>query len=234
MFQMGYYNVDWTILLLLPALIISLYAQYKVKSTYKKYSKVRGSRGYTGAQVARDILDKNELYHVRVEHIAGNLTDHYDPTANVVRLSDGVYNSSSISAVGISAHECGHAIQHAVGYGPMKFRSAIIPITNIGSKAAFPILLFGMILGYPTLITLGIVLYSLMTIFQLVTLPVEFNASNRAMKVIEGDRLLEGDECKGARKVLSAAGMTYVAALLSSFMSLLRLVLITRGRRNRN
>lgn len=227
----GYYY-DASILILLPALILALYAQFKVQSAYKQYSQVYSSKGYTGAQVARHILDSNGLHSVAVERVAGTLSDHYDPRSNVVRLSEGVYGSSSIAAVGVAAHECGHAVQHAKGYAPMKLRSAIVPVTSIGSKLSVPILLVGLFLGSSTLVLAGCVCYALMAVFQLVTLPVEFNASNRALAVIRQDQLLVGEEYDGAKKVLQAAALTYVAALISALAQLLRLLsLAGRGKR---
>lgn len=227
-----YYHFDITYLVLvLPAFLFAMWAQIKVQSTYNKYSKVRGSRGYTGAQVARLILDQNGLGHVPVQRVSGNLTDHYDPRADVVRLSQGVYDSPSVAAIGIAAHECGHAVQHVQDYGPMKLRSAIIPVTNIGSKLAIPLLLVGIIFQYTPLIWVGILGYSLVALFQLVTLPVEFNASRRALNTIESNYILSDDEYKGAKKVLTAAALTYVAALAASLAQLLRLLLLFGGGR---
>lgn len=216
------------LIFILPALILSLYAQAKVKGTYAKYGKKYNQKGLTGAMTARMILDENGLQHVRIEHISGNLTDHFDPTANVVRLSDSVYNSSSVAAVGVAAHECGHAVQYAQSYTPMKIRGAIIPITNFGSTLSIPLFFLGLIFSIPFLTTLGIVLFALVAVFQLVTLPVEFNASNRALKTLESSRYLSHEELGGAKKVLSAAAMTYVAALIMSIAQLLRLIFIAR------
>lgn len=227
----GYYY-DTSILILLPALILAIYAQFKVQSTYNRYSQVYSSRGYTGAQVARHILDSNGLYGVVVEQVSGTLSDHYDPRSNVVRLSEGVYDSNSIAAVGVAAHECGHAVQHATGYTPLKFRNAIVPVTNIGSKLSIPILLIGLFLNSQMLILVGCIGYALMALFQLLTLPVEFNASSRALAVINQDQLLVGEEYNGAKKVLQAAALTYVAALISALAQLLRLLSLA-GRRKR-
>lgn len=227
----GYYY-DASILILLPALILAIYAQFKVQSTYNRYSQVYSSRGYTGAQVARHILDSNGLYGVVVEQVSGTLSDHYDPRSNVVRLSEGVYGSNSIAAVGVAAHECGHAVQHATGYTPLKFRNAIVPVTNIGSKLSIPILLIGLFLNSQVLILVGCIGYALMALFQLLTLPVEFNASSRALAVINQDQLLVGEEYNGAKKVLQAAALTYVAALISALAQLLRLLSLA-GRRKR-
>lgn len=227
MFYDYYYLV-----LVLPALLIATFAQIRVKSTFRQYSNQLSRRGYTGAQVARAILDSNGLSHIRVEHVAGNLTDHYDPSNNVIKLSDEVYGSNSIAAIGVAAHESGHALQDASDYKPMRIRTAIIPITNFGSTLSLPLILLGLILSFDLLAILGIVLFSTMTVFQLVTLPVEFNASRRALKTIEERGFLEGEELSGAKKVLSAAAMTYVAALFVSLMQLLRLVLIFQRRRD--
>ncbi|MFV0399770.1 MAG: zinc metallopeptidase [Oscillospiraceae bacterium] len=227
----GYYY-DASILILLPALILAIYAQFKVQSTYNRYSQVYSSRGYTGAQVARHILDSNGLYGVVVEQVSGTLSDHYDPRSNAVRLSEGVYGSNSIAAVGVAAHECGHAVQHATGYTPLKFRNAIVPVTNIGSKLSIPILLIGLFLNSQVLILVGCIGYALMALFQLLTLPVEFNASSRALAVINQDQLLVGEEYNGAKKVLQAAALTYVAALISALAQLLRLLSLA-GRRRR-
>ena len=216
---------------IIPALLFGLYAQMKIQSTYGRYSQIYSSRGMTGQQVARYILDSNGLYDIPVQSIGGNLTDHYDPRSKQIRLSNGVYNSSSIAAIGVAAHECGHAIQHAQGYAPLKIRNAIIPITNIGSQAAVPIILIGLFLNSDTLITIGIIGYALMAIFQLVTLPVEFNASSRALAIIDSGNLLTTEEHKGAKKVLRAAAMTYVAALVSALAQLMRMLALT-GRRN--
>lgn len=230
---MGYYinyYMDY-FLYLLPALIVTIVAQVMVNRTYSKYSKVRNGRGYTGAMAARAILDSNGLQNVGIEHISGSLTDHYDPRTNVVRLSDSVYNSDSVAAIGVAAHEVGHAVQQNRGYLPMKIRAAIIPATQIGSKIAIPLFFIGLILSFEYLTTIGIILFSATVLFQLVTLPVEFNASRRALQTIEQDHFLEGEEVAGAKKVLSAAAMTYVAGLLMAIMQLLRLIAIA-GRRN--
>lgn len=229
-FFFDYYYV----ILIIPALLISIWAQTKVNSTFNKYSKIFSSRGYTAAQIARYILDANGLYNVNVERVNGNLTDHFDPKSNVVRLSDSVHNSTSVAAIGVAAHEVGHAIQHAVGYGPIKIRAAIIPITQIGSKLSMPLILFGLLFSFQPIISLGIIFFATATIFQLVTLPVEFNASNRALAILEERDYLYGEELTGAKKTLSAAAMTYVAALIVSAVQLLRLILLfgNRGRRN--
>jgi Zn-dependent membrane protease YugP len=221
---------DQTIIILIPALIFSLIAQLMVKGAFSKYSGVRNSRGYTGADAARAILDRNGLSYIRIEHINGELTDHYDPGANVIRLSDSVYNNDSVAAVGVAAHEAGHAVQYAEGYGPIKVRSAIIPITQFGSNLSTPLVIFGIIFSSNVLITAGILLFCTVVLFQAITLPVEFNASGRALKVLREEHFLDDDEMKGAKSVLTAAALTYVAAMFSALASLARLLLI----RNRN
>ena len=221
---------DQTIISLIPALIFSLIAQLMVKGTFSKYSGVRNSRGYTGADAARAILDRNGLSYIRIEHINGELTDHYDPGANVIRLSDSVYNNDSVAAVGVAAHEAGHAVQYAEGYGPIKVRSAIIPITQFGSNLSTPLVILGIIFSSNVLITAGILLFCTVVLFQAITLPVEFNASGRALKVLREEHFLDDDEMKGAKSVLTAAALTYVAAMFSALASLARLLLI----RNRN
>ena len=221
---------DQTIIILIPALIFSLIAQLMVKGAFSKYSGVRNSRGYTGADAARAILDRNGLSYIRIEHIHGELTDHYDPGANVIRLSDSVYNNDSVAAVGVAAHEAGHAVQYAEGYGPIKVRSAIIPITQFGSNLSTPLVILGIIFSSNVLITAGILLFCTVVLFQAITLPVEFNASGRALKVLREEHFLDDDEMKGAKSVLTAAALTYVAAMFSALASLARLLLI----RNRN
>ena len=242
---MFFYYYDWTILILIPPLILSLYAQFKVNSTYKRFSKVNNERGFTAREVARRILDANGLYDIQIEHINGNLTDHFDPSSNTIRLSDAVDNSTSVAAIGVAAHECGHAVQHAVGYTPIKIRTAMVPITNFSSRLSILFIFVGLILsnmyratqgnnfGF-TLAVIGICLFAVATVFQLVTLPVEFNASSRALKTLETDNILYDDEVPMARKVLTAAALTYVAALISSVATLLRLVLIVFGGNRRN
>ena len=220
--------------LLILAIIFALYAQLKVKLTFSKYSDTSNQHGYTAKEVARQILDENGLQNVSIEYISGSLTDHYDPTANVIRLSDSVYNSTSVAAIGVAAHEVGHAIQHAQGYAPIKVRQAIIPVTQIGSKLAVPLVLLGLIISaFEWLIPVGILLYTAAVFFQAVTLPVEFNASSRALRTLDDNLILYKDEVKQARKVLSAAAMTYVAAMFSSLVSLLRLIAIANGGRRR-
>ncbi len=221
------------LILVVPALIISLIAQINVKSAFAKYSRIFNSKGYTGYLIARKILDDNGLHHVQIEQIAGSLTDHFDPTKRVVRLSQTVYSSNSVAAIGVAAHEVGHAIQHNVGYFPIKIRSAIVPMTNIGSFLAWPLAVLGIILGNETLALVGVCLFSLVVFFQLVTLPVEFNASRRALETIRRETILEGNEYQGAKKMLTAAALTYVAALVVAVANLLRLLsMVNRNRRN--
>ena len=223
---------DSTIIILIPAIIFSIIAQIMVKSAFSEYSKVRNSRGLTGADAAREILDRNGLTNVRIEHISGSLTDHYDPKANVIRLSDDVYGSATVAAVGVAAHEAGHAVQYAEGYYPIKIRNAIIPVTRFGSSLSTPLVILGLALSWDFLITAGILLFCAVVLFQAITLPVEFNASGRALKTLRSSHFLEDDEMKGARSVLTAAAMTYVAAMLSALLSLVRLLVIS-GRRRR-
>ena len=236
----GLFWGDWTFIVLIPAMIFAFWAQARVNSTFKRYAKVHSCRGLTGAEAARRVLDAAGLYQVRIEHIRGHLTDHYDPRENVIRLSDATFNSTGIAAIGVAAHEAGHAIQHAQGYAPIKLRAAIIPITSIGSKLSMPLFLIGMLFaggGYlgggigETLMLTGILFFSFSTLFQLVTLPTEFNASSRAMKALEDGGILTSDELPAAKSTLTAAAMTYVAALASSLASLLRLILIFNRRR---
>ncbi len=221
---------DTTYILLIPAIIFSIYAQIKVNSTFNKYQKINNSRGITGAEAADRILRENGIFNVRTEHIRGHLTDNYNPSDNVIRLSDSVYNKSSAAAVGVACHEAGHAIQYAQGYIPIKIRSAIIPVTQIGSSLSMPLVLLGLIFALQPLITAGIFLFTAVVFFQAVTLPVEFNASRRAVNAIKDSGILNDDEVKAVRKVLTAAALTYVAALFSSLMSLLRLIVLS----NRN
>lgn len=225
------YWFDYTYLIILPAFLFGLYAQMKVSSTFSKYQSVQSSRGVTGAQAARRILDDNGLYDVAVVKISGNLTDNFNPKTRTVSLSDSVYGSTSVAAIGVAAHECGHAVQHATGYTPIKIRSALVPVTNFGSSAGFVILLVGMLFGSYPIAMLGVLLYSLMAVFQAVTLPVEFNASKRALATLEASGMLVGEELKMSRSVLSAAAMTYVAALVSSLATILRLLLIVGSSR---
>lgn len=220
-------------ILLIPVLLLSLWAQAQVSGNFKRYSGVANRRRLTGAQAAEAVLRAHGVYNVAIRPCSGNLTDHYDPRDNSISLSENVYNSASIAAVGVAAHEAGHAVQYAENYGPVRLRTAIIPATQIGSKFSFVLLLVGMILYSQSLFLIGILLFSLTTLFQLITLPVEFNASHRALQTLENEQLLYDDELSGARKVLKAAALTYVAALLMSALQLLRYVLIFLGRSNR-
>ena len=232
--------IDMTyIILVMPAVLFALWASSHVNTTFAKYSKQFNSRNLTGAQAARYVLDRNGCRDVRIERVSGNLTDHYDPRTNVIRLSDSVYNSTSSAAVGVACHEAGHAIQYAENYAPIKMRAAIIPITNIGSKLAMPLILIGILLSALgnlsyTLVYLGIACFGLSLVFQLVTLPVEFNASRRAMRAIEEANILTNEEQRGARKTLTAAALTYVAATAVALSQLLRLILMFGGRRRRD
>lgn len=228
---------DWTyVVLVLPCVIFSLWASASVNSTFKKYSTQYSSRRLTGAEAAQRVLSMNGVGNVRIEHISGELTDHYDPTSNVIRLSDGVYNNTSTAAIGVACHEAGHAVQYAQNYQPIKLRAAIVPITNIGSKLAMPLILLGLVLSAFAnasyfFIYLGIACFGLSLVFQLVTLPVEFNASRRALAAIDQAGLLTEEEQKGAKKTLKAAAMTYVAATAVALSQLLRLLVIF-GRRD--
>lgn len=227
-----YYGFDsYYLLLVVPCMIFAFWAQFKVKSTFETYSRVYNRRNMTGAQAAAAVLRANGVSGVRIEPIAGNLTDHFDPRSNVIRLSQNVYQATSVAAIGVAAHEAGHAVQYAIEYKPMKLRAAIIPATNFGSMLTMPLILAGVIFNFGLLITIGIVCFSLSTLFQLVTLPVELDASRRALQAIEGSNLLYKDEYPLAKKTLWAAAMTYVAALAVSLAQLLRLILIFGGRR---
>ena len=227
----GLFRFDWTILLLIPGILFAVWAQFKVQSTYKQYSRYPTKRGMTGAQAARRILDQNGLSHVRIEHIRGHLNDHFDPRAGVIRLSDAVHDSASPAAIGVAAHEAGHAVQYAQKYLPMKFRALIIPATRFGSVMAIPLFFIGLIFAYEPLMLAGILLYATIALFQLATLPVEFNASRRAMVTLRGSGMLAEEELDAAREVLTAAALTYVAALVSSLLTLLRLLILANGRR---
>ena len=222
------------LILIIPAMIFALAAQAKVNSTFKKYSTQETSRRITGAQAAEAVLRANDVYDVRIERIGGSLTDHYDPRSKVIRLSDDVYASSSVAAVGVAAHEAGHAAQYDAGYYPVKVRNAIIPVSQLGSTLAWPLLLIGMVLTSETLFLLGIIFFIAAVVFQIVTLPVEYNASSRALAALEQCGILDESELPGARKTLSAAAMTYLAALAVSVAQLLRLLLIFGGGRRRD
>lgn len=225
---------DPTYILIIIGLLLSLGASAMVNSTFSKYSKVRCMAGLTGAQAARKVLDHAGLYNVRIEHVSGKLTDHYDPRTKVLRLSDSTYGSNSVAAVCVAAHECGHAIQDQKQYGPLVLRSTLVPLANFGSTASWPIFILGLIMSLRPLVLAGIVLFSLAVLFQLVTLPVEFNASSRAIKVLESTGMLGSQELVGAKAVLRAAAMTYVASLASSILQLLRLIILAGGRRDRD
>ncbi len=230
---MPYFYFDYYYLILVvPALMLAIWAQVQVKTTYRKYSRVPNSRGMTGAYAAQAVLNFYGITDVRIERVSGNLTDHYDPRSKVIRLSDGVYNSSTVAAIGIACHEAGHAAQHAENYAPIKIRNAIIPVCNIGSTIGIPLALIGWIFSFSILIYVGLGLYAAVFIFQVATLPVEFNASRRAIKVIDETQLLRDDEIGGAKKVLAAAAMTYVASMMVSLANLLRLLLRFSNRRD--
>lgn len=232
-----YYGFDISyIVLVLPCIILSLWASHNVNNTFKKYSRQFSARRLTGAQAAQRVLSAHGVTNVRIERVSGNLTDHYDPKTNVIRLSDNVYDNPSTAAIGVACHEAGHAVQYAQNYGPVKLRVAIVPITNIGSKLAMPLILLGLALSVfmnfsYTFVYIGIACFGLSLVFQLVTLPVEFNASRRALQSIESGNLLTADELRGARKTLTAAALTYVAATAVALMQLLRLIMIF-GRRD--
>lgn len=223
---------DSTYILIIIAFALSAFASFGVNATFSKYKAVESYRGYTGADAARKILDDNGLQAVRVEHISGNLNDHFDPKSNVIRLSDATYASTSVAAIGVAAHEAGHAVQHAVGYAPIKLRNSMVPVVNFSTQISMPLFFIGLIFNFFGLAMLGVVLFSAALAFQLVTLPVEFNASNRALSILRNSGMLDPKELSGARKVLRAAGMTYVAAAAASALQLLRLLLIVNRRRD--
>ena len=225
----GYRYIDWTYLLVIAGLILSMMASAHVKSTFNKYSRVRSMCGMTGAMAARKVLELSGIYDVKIEHISGNLTDHYDPRTKTLRLSDSTYSSNSVAAVCVAAHECGHAVQHQKSYGPLVLRSTLVPAANFGSTLAWPVFVAGLIFSMKPLLTAGIVLFSLAVLFQLVTLPVEFNASTRALKILENGHVLGDTELAAGKKVLTAAALTYVASLASSILQLLRLIILAGG-----
>ena len=228
----GFYGFDRTYILLIIGMLLSLAASAKLKSTFAKYRRIRSASGLTGAEAAARILRAAGITDVQIRAIPGSLTDHYDPRTKTVSLSQDIYGQTSLAAVGVAAHECGHAIQHAVQYAPLEMRSAIVPVANLGSSLSWPLFLIGLLAGIRPLTTAGIVLFSLAVLFQLVTLPVELNASSRALRMLEGTGILGVSETKGARKVLTAAALTYVAALAASILQLLRLLILAGGRRN--
>lgn len=223
---------DWTMILVIPGLLLGLWAQMRVSSAFKKYSAVHARNGMSADEVARSMLNQAGCGEVSIRSVSGNLTDHYDPRNNTLRLSDGVYGSTSVAAIGVAAHECGHAMQQHEGYAPLKLRSALVPVVNLGSNLYFPIFLLGLLFSWEPLIYVGIACFALTLVFSLVTLPVEFNASGRALRVLEQQGYLSSEEMDGARAVLSAAAMTYVAAAISSLLQLVRLLIIARNRRD--
>lgn len=225
---MPFYYYDWTMILVIPGLLLGLYAQFKVKSTFDRYSRVRTRSGLTAEQVARMLLSRGGSANVTISRVNGSLTDHYDPRSNTLRLSDSVYGSDSVAAVGVAAHECGHALQEHDGYGLLKLRSALVPVVNIGSSLYLPIFMAGLLFSWEPLQTVGILCFGLTLLFSLVTLPVEINASKRALGMLDG--VLEAEELQGAKAVLSAAALTYLASVISSALQLLRLILISRSR----
>lgn len=232
-----FYYLDWTyIVLVIPAMILALYAQNKVNSTFKKYSRVASRSGMTGAQAARRLMELNGIYDVSIERVSGNLTDHYDPSKKVLRLSDSVYSDTSVAAVGVAAHETGHAIQHARGYAPLTLRTVMVPLANLGSTLSMPLIFLGILFSFSSrmgnsMINLGILLFGLSVVFTIVTLPVEFNASRRAVACLGDSGILYDDEIVGVKKVLSAAAMTYVASTAVALANFLRLIIIFGGRR---
>ena len=233
--MMLYYYYDWTYILVVIGAVICIAASARVKNVFARYSRVRSHSGMTGREAAEQILHRNGIYDVQVTHIAGNLTDHYNPSNKTLGLSDTVYNSTSVAAIGVAAHECGHAVQHARGYVPLSIRGALVPVANIGSMAAWPLIVIGLFMNGQTalfLINLGIFLFSAAVLFQIVTLPVEFNASNRAVKVLESSGMLYPDEVGSVKKVLGAAALTYVASAASMILQLLRLMIIGGRKRN--
>lgn len=221
-----FFFFDPTMIILIPAVILSAWAQYRVSSTFNKYSKVANSNGIRGCDVARKILNDNGLYNVQIEAVRGNLSDHYDPSSKVVRLSESVYGSTSLAALGVAAHEVGHAIQDATDYSPLRWRAALVPVANFGSSFSWILLIIGILLSSMDLAMIGVILFGAVLLFQLVTLPVEFNASSRAMEALAGGGFLVGNEVTGAKKVLNAAALTYVAAVIMSLLQLLRMVAI--------
>lgn len=223
---------DPTYYLVIIAMLLSVFASIGVKSTFAKYEKMKTARGITGAEAARKVLDMNGLQNVRVERVSGELTDHFDPRSNVIRLSDSTFSNTSVAAVGVAAHEAGHAVQYAVGYTPIKIRNAIVPVVNIGSSLAMPLFILGLVLNFLNLAYLGVFLFSFALVFQLITLPVELNASARAIKILDSSMILYENEVKPAKKVLKAAAMTYVAAVAATALQLLRLLLILNNRRD--
>ncbi|MDO5410156.1 MAG: zinc metallopeptidase [Lachnospiraceae bacterium] len=228
---MFYRYIDPTYFLVMIGALLCVLAQSNVTSTFSRYSRVGSRTGMTGATAAERILRANGIYDVRVEHIGGNLTDHYDPRDKVLRLSDTVYGSTSVAAIGVAAHECGHAIQHNTGYLPLQIRGALVPVANFGSKLCWPLILAGLFLGH-TFVQIGIIMFCAVVLFQVVTLPVEFNASSRALRILDETGMLYSDEVSSTRKVLRAAALTYVASVASSVLQLLRLLILFGDRRD--
>ena len=226
-----FYGIDPTYILVIAGALLCLLAQNNVTSTYSRYSRVQSRTGMTGAMAAERILRANGIYDVRVEHIQGNLTDHYDPSAKVLRLSDTVYGSTSVAAIGVAAHECGHAIQHQTGYVPLKIRGSLVPVANLGSRLCWPLSVLGLFFSY-TFVQAGSIMFCAVVLFQLVTLPVEFNASSRALQILGDSGMLYQDEISSTKKVLGAAALTYVASVASSVLQLLRLILLFGNRRD--
>lgn len=231
MYYPMYYRFDPTYLLIIVGVLLSMAASAKLNATYQRYAAVRSRSGLTGAQVAQEILRSQGIYDVTVRRVSGRLTDHYDPRTKTVNLSDAVYGESSIAALGVAAHECGHAIQDANSYAPLRMRAALVPVANFGATLSWPLILFGLIMGGGPLITVGILLFSLAVLFQIVTLPVEYNASGRAVRLLNSIGILYGEEVGQARRVLNAAALTYVAAAAGSILQLLRLVILFGNRR---
>ncbi|MEW9077705.1 zinc metallopeptidase [Terrisporobacter glycolicus] len=227
---LGYYRFDPTMFLLIPAILLTLYAQYKVSSTTNRFFNVRANRGYTGENTARKILDSNGLYNVRIEMVGGRLSDHYDPRSKVLRLSQDVYNGTSITSVAVAAHECGHAIQHAHGYAPLNIRSSLVPVVNFASNMSWILIMIGFFTTRGIFLQIGILLFSASILFQIVTLPVEFNASSRALTQITSLGIVDDREVRQSRKVLQAAALTYVAAAVTAILQLLRLLMIANNR----
>lgn len=235
MYYPMYYRMDPTYVLVLIGVVLSLLASARVKSTFAKYERIRNSAGLTGRDAAERILHGAGIYDVRIERVSGNLTDHYDPRNKVLRLSDSTYHSMSVSAVGVAAHECGHAIQHAVNYAPIRWRGALVPVANFGSTIAWPLIMIGLFItgdSSSLLINLGIIAFSFAVLFHLVTLPVEFNASNRAIRILGSNGMMSREEVGSVKKVLGAAALTYVASAATAILQLLRILILTGGRRD--
>lgn len=223
---MFYY--DWTMILILPGLLLGMWAQYKVNASFKKYEQLRSRSGYTAEDIARALLNRSGCSNVNIQQTQGTLTDHYDPRSNVLRLSTSVYGTSSVAAIGVAAHECGHAMQQHEGYGPLRLRSVLVPVVNLGSNLYFPIFMMGILFSWEPLMTVGILCFGLTLLFSLVTLPVEFNASSRAIRALSEGGYLDQEELRGAKAVLDAAALTYVASAISSLLQLIRLLIIAR------